>query len=298
MLQVSVMTFLLLIFTACANDPNIRIPMFKTVPQSQQKKSNYYKNDAGLKMYYEDQGSGRPIVLLHGSFMSIDMNWKELKPALIKSRRVIAVELQGHGRTADITRPYSYKTLSDDIAGLLKQLRIKRADILGYSFGGTVALQMAISHPDMVNKLVIVSSVYKYDGWINDAQKSFPTMRPDFFEKTPLKAEYNRLAPDKTQWDTWMSKMIEFNGTPFDLGIRNIANIKTPVLIINGDNDGVNLAHIKEMYGAVGGGVFSDVKGLPRSQLAIFPATTHVGLITMTDKLLEILIPFLDKKED
>lgn len=249
----------------------------------------------GIKMYYEVHGEGKPIVLLHGAYMTIPLNWSEMMPQLVKNHKVIAVELQGHGRTADTDRPFSYNALADDIAALLKQLKIDKTDVLGYSFGATIGLQLAIKHPALVNKLVFISSVYKYEGWIKAARDLFPTIVPEFFENTPLKIQYDSLAPDKGHWKQFVNKLSKFDAVPYDLGAENVKALKCPVLIIKGDNDGVELNHVAEMYTLLGGGVFGDMTGLPKSQLAILPGMTHVTLMMATDQLMKYINPFLDK---
>lgn len=256
-------------------------------------KTSGYAPVNGLKMYYEVHGSGKPLVLLHGSYMAIDLNYGQLIPELAKTHQVIALEMQGHGRTADIDRPFSYPALASDVAALLKYLKIDSADVLGYSLGGTVAFELAIEHPSLVNKLIIISSVYKYDGWIQAARDIFPTMKPEFLEHTPLKTEYDRLNPDKGHWKTFVTNMAKFDATPFDLGAEKVKQIKSPVLIISGDNDGVDLNHVADMYRLCGGGVFGDMTGLPKSRLAIVPGATHVGLMMETDKLAHLITPFL-----
>ena len=259
-------------------------------------KSSGYAPVNNLEMYYEIHGAGKPVVLLHGSYMTIDLNFKKLIAELSKKRKVIALEMQGHGRTADIERPYSYKALADDVAELLKYLKIKRADILGYSLGGTVALQTAIKYPDLIRKLIFISSVYKYKGWIQAARDIFPTITPEFFEKTPLKTEYDRLAPNPAHWTDWVNKMSAFDAASFDLGKQNIEKLQCPALLIFGDNDGVELSHAIELYKSFGGGVFGDMDGLPASQLAVIPGMTHVSLMEQTKKLVDLINPFLDKK--
>jgi pimeloyl-ACP methyl ester carboxylesterase len=258
-------------------------------------KASGYAPVNGLKMYYEIHGSGKPLVLIHGSYMNIDLNYGQLIPELAKKRQVIALEMQGHGRTADIDRPFSYPALAGDVAALLKYLKIDSADVLGYSLGATVALELAIEHPSLVNKLIIISSVYKYDGWIQAARDIFPTMKPEFLEHTPLKTEYDRLSPDKSHWTAFVTRMAKFDATSFDLGAEKIKQIKSPVLIISGDNDGVDLNHLADMYRLCGGGVFGDMAGLPKSQLAIVPGATHVSLMMETDKLNHLISPFLVK---
>jgi pimeloyl-ACP methyl ester carboxylesterase len=248
----------------------------------------------GLKLYYEVHGEGKPIVLLHGSYMTIDLNFGELIPQLAKNRKVIALEMQGHGRTADIDRPVSYKALSDDVAALLKYLKVDSADVLGYSLGGTVAFDLAINHPEMVNKLIAVSTVHKYTGWSQAVRDVLKTIKPEFLDGTPLKTEYDRVAPDPRQWHAFLDKYMKFDQQDFDLGAENIRKIKSPVLLIMGDNDGVDMSYKAELYKLCGGDVFADMQGLPQSQLAIIPGATHVTLMMQTDKLVPVIMPFLN----
>src|SRR6266498_744216 len=245
----------------------------------------------GFIMYYEIYGEGKPILLLHGSYMNIDLNYGEIIPELEKHHKVIAIEMQGHGRTADIDRDYSWEAMADDAAAMLAYLKIDKADILGYSFGATVGLELAIKHPALVNKLVFISSVYKSDGWIKPVRNIFTMIKPEFFEHTPLRTYYNKLAPDTSHWKAFVNKLAKFDATSFDLGIENVKSIKSPVLIIKGDNDGVDLSHVAEMYEALGGGVSGDMAGMPKSQLAVIPNTTHVTLMMST----HVINPFLDK---
>ncbi len=203
--------------------------------------------------------------------MTIDLNWSEMIPELAKTRQVIALEMQGHGRTADISRDFSYEALADDVATLLKFLKIDSADVIGYSLGGTVAFSFAIRHPEMLNDLVIISSVYKLHGWIKPARDIFPTIRPEFFESTPLKKDYDRLAPDKNHWRPFVQKLAAFDSKHFDLGAAKIQAIQAPLLFIKGDNDGVDLNHVAEIYHLFDGDVFGDMVGVSKSQLAIIP---------------------------
>lgn len=250
----------------------------------------------GLKMYYEIHGDGEPIILLHGAYMTIELNWAQLIPELSKNRKVIVVEMQGHGRTGDISRPFTYNALANDITSLMKHLNIERADILGYSFGGTIALQFAIKNPELVNKLIIVSTVYRYDGWLPEAREIFKTITPEMFENTPLKTEYERIAPDANNWTKFVTKLAAFDREDFNLGEESVKSIKSPTLLIMGDNDGVDLNHKAKMYQLIGGNVFGDIAGLPKSTLAILPGTTHVGLMMETEKLVNYIQAFLSKQ--
>lgn len=283
------LTLFIIIYAITAQAQQTQAPGPKTL------RSSGYAPVNGLKLYYEIHGEGQPLVLLHGSYMTIDLNWSQVIPELAKNHKVIALEMQGHGHTADIDRPISYKGLADDVAGLLKYLKIDSADVLGYSLGGTVAYEFAILHPAMLKKLVLISTVYKYNGWQKEVLDVLSTFKPEFFDQTPLKPAYEKVAPDPAHWRAFLTKYMTFDKENFDLGADNIKTIKAPTLLIMGDNDGVDLQHKAEMYRLAGGGVFGDMAGLPKSQLAILPGTTHVSLMMETDKLLSIITPFLSK---
>jgi pimeloyl-ACP methyl ester carboxylesterase len=248
----------------------------------------------GLKMYYEihGNGSGTPLVLLHGSFMTIGLNYGQLIPELSKTRKVIAVEMQGHGHTADIDRPYSFESLADDIAGLLQYLKFDSADVVGYSMGGGAASQLAIRHPKLVRKLVLISSVFKHEGWSPESRAGFPKLTPELFEGTPLKSEYDKVAPEPAHWSRLVNKIKQVATTPFDFTAK-MKSVQAPTLIILGDSDGILPEHVVEMFRVRGGWVNGDLAGLPNSQLAILPGATHVTLMMRTEQLLATIEPFL-----
>jgi pimeloyl-ACP methyl ester carboxylesterase len=247
----------------------------------------------GIKLYYEVYGAGRPIVLLHGAFYTIGMNWGQLIPELSKTRKVIAIELQGHGHTAFSKRKLDFATLASDVEGVMNHLKVDSADVAGYSMGGTVAYQFAIQYPKRLRKLVIISSTYKSSGWQSAVTNAFKTMKPEFFTNTPMKAAYDAVAPDKTKWTRFLEQMIAFAGVPFDLGEANIAKIASPVLLISGDNDGLDKMELMKTYQLLGGDVLADFAGLPKSQLAIVPAQGHVSLMMQTKTILGYLDEFL-----
>ena len=252
-----------------------------------------YATVNGLKMYYEVYGSGKPLVLLHGAFNTINMAFGMLIPELSKNRQVIAVEMQGHGRTADIDRPFSFQSMAEDVAALLKYLKVDSADIFGYSMGGGIAWQLAIRHPQLVRKLVIASSVYKYEGWTPETRAILPILAPEMFEGTPLKTEYDSLAPDPKHWPQFVNKMKQFVTTSYDFGAEKIRSIKSPTLIITGDGDGVLPEHAVEMFRLRRGGYMIDFGPAPNTQLAIFPGTSHISVMMQTDWLLSMITPFL-----
>lgn len=247
----------------------------------------------GLKVYYEVYGKGRPIVLLHGAFMTIDMNWGQLIPELSKTHKVIAIEMQGHGHTQFSERKLSFGALAGDVEGVMDYLRVDSADVAGYSLGGYVAYQLAIQSPKRVTKLVIISSTYKSSGWLPEVTNGLKAMKPEFFANTPMKTAYDAVAPDKTKWLKFMEQMIAFAGVPFDLGEANISKIAAPVLLIAGDNDGLDKIELIKTYQLLGGGVCADFKPMPKSQLAIVPSQAHVSLMMQTATILNYLNSFL-----
>lgn len=252
-----------------------------------------YATVNGIKVYYEVYGQGRPIVLLHGAFMTIDLNWGQLIPELSKTRKVIAIELQGHGRTQFSDRKLSHATLASDVEGVMDHLKIDSADVAGYSFGGAVAYQFAIQSPKRLRNLVIISATYKSNGWLPEINNAFKSMKPELFANSPMKVAYDEVAPDKTKWTKFLEQMIALAGQPFDLGDSNISKISAPVLIIAGDNDGLDKIELIKTYQLLGGAVCADFGAMPKSQLAIVPSQGHVSLMSQTSTILAYLNSFL-----
>ena len=247
----------------------------------------------GIKVYYEVYGEGRPIVLLHGAFWNIQMNWGQLIPELSKTRKVIAIEFQGHGRTPYSDRKLDIVTLASDVEGVMNHLKVDSADVAGFSMGGSVAYQLATQSPKRVRKLVIISSTYKTSGWLPVVNNGFKDFKPEVFTNSPLKAAYDAIAPDKTKWTKYLEQMIAFAGVPFDVGDANIAKITSPVLLIAGDNDGLDKVELMKTYQLLGGGVSADLGPMPKSQLAVVPSQGHVSLMMQTTTILTYLNGFL-----
>lgn len=169
------------------------------------------------KVYYEiysplgkSTGHTKPIILLHGAFYTIQMNWAQLLPMLSKTRKVIALEMQGHGHTPYSERKFDIVSLAKDVEGVLDYLKIDSADVVGYSMGGSIAYQFAIQSPGRLRKLVIISSTYKSSGWLPEVNKAFDSFKPEFFDNTPMKAEYDKIAPDKSKWHPFLQQMFDF----------------------------------------------------------------------------------------
>ena len=248
----------------------------------------------GIKVYYEVYGQGKPIVLLHGAFYTIEMNWGQLIPELSKTRKVIAIELQGHGHTPFSDRKLDFATLASDVEGVMNYLKVDSADVAGYSMGGSVAYQLTIQSPKRVKKLVIISSTYKSSGWMPQVTTAFKNMKPEYFTNSPMQAAYDTVAPDKTKWTKFLEKMFAFAGTSFDMGDSNIAKITSPVMLISGDNDGLDKIELIKTYELLGGAVSADLGPMPKSHLAIVPSQGHVSLMMQTKTILGYLDGFLN----
>ncbi|MGZ3749799.1 MAG: alpha/beta fold hydrolase [Mucilaginibacter sp.] len=247
----------------------------------------------GIKVYYEVYGEGKPLILLHGAFMTIEMNWGQLIPELSKTRKVIAVEMRGHGHTPFSDGKLDLAAMASDVDGVMNYLKVENADVVGYSMGGSIAYQLTIQNPIRVGKLVIISSTYKTGGWLPVVANGFKGFKPEFFDNTPLRAAYDAVAPDKTKWTKFVEQMIVFVQTPFDMGDANIAKITSPVLIISGDNDGLDKVELAKTYQLLGGGVAADMGPMPKSHLAIVPSQSHVTLMMQTKIILGYLDDFL-----
>jgi pimeloyl-ACP methyl ester carboxylesterase len=254
--------------------------------------SSGYAPVNGVKVYYEVYGEGRPLVLLHGAFYTIEMNWAQLIPELSKTRKVIAIEMQGHGHSPFSDRELSMATLANDVEKVMDYLKIDSADVAGFSMGGSVAYQFAVQSPKRLRKLVIISSVYKTGGWLPVVNGAFKDFKPEFFDNTPLQTAYDAVAPDKTKWKKFLEQMFVFAQVPFNVGDSNISKITAPVLIISGDNDGTDKVELMKTYQLLGGGV-SDLEPVPKSHLAIVPSQGHVSLMMETTTILNYLNDFL-----
>ena len=235
----------------------------------------------GLQLYYETHGAGRPLVLLHGGLMTIDLNFGPLLEPLAASRQVVAVELQGHGHTADTDRPMTIDALAGDVVALLDHLRIAEADVFGFSLGGLVAYAIALSAPQRVGKLIVASA----DGHRPPGRESVPLdedRMPTAADFQAMRDAYNAVAPDPEHFDTFAantSAMVhEFPGWTDEL-----RSLRTPTLLIFGDRDFSPLPDVVEMFGL-----------LPNAQLALLPGATHIGLTRRPRELLALITRFLD----
>ena len=251
-----------------------------------------------LSIYYEIHGQGRPTVLLHGAYMTVGM-FGPLLSGLAETRHVIAPELEGHGRTAAADRAITYEQMADDTAGLIRHLELESADVVGYSMGGGVALQLAIRHPSLVRRLVVASAGYRYDAMPAEAIEMFPSITPEMFAGSPMEQAYLELAPNPGGFPKLVEKLKTLDTTPFAWSDEDVRAIAAPTLIVLGDSDVVRLEHAVQLFRLRGGGVMGDLAGLPDSQLAVLPGTTHFippgsGVLDRADWLLAMIPRVLD----
>jgi pimeloyl-ACP methyl ester carboxylesterase len=260
-----------------------------------QEETGKYAAVNGLQMYYEVHGEGEPLVLLHGGLGGI-VEFSQLLPLLAESRQVIAVELQGHGHTADIDRPLSYEQLADDVAALIQTLGYENADIMGYSLGGGVALQTAIRHPAVVRKLVLVSTPFSSSGIHDEFRAGMAAMSAESASamlETPMYQFYSSVAPRVEDWSTMVGKIGDMMRQDYDWS-EDVANMTTPTLIVVGDSDMLSPAHAVELFELLGGGVAGGFAQPSTSELAVLPATNHFTILSQTDLLLPLVTSFLD----
>ena len=253
-----------------------------------------YADINGLHMYYEIHGKGAPLLLIHGGLCTIEVCFGPLIDKLQTSRQVIAVELQGHGHTADIDRPLRGDLLASDMSALLKELKIERADVLGYSIGADVAYELAKSSPAQVNKLITLSLLTTKAGGYPEMFQGTTAMTTSMFKGSPWLDAYNKTAPHPENFQKLLDKIGGWSASFKDEPIENVKGLKMPVMLVIGDSDMVRPEHAAELFRAMGGGVFGDMAPMPAARLAVLPGTTHVGLISRAGWIAEMVTEFLD----
>lgn len=252
----------------------------------------------GLQMYYELHGSGgTPLLLLHGGLFDIDQQFGPLLPRLSTGRRVIATDFQGHGRTNDIDRPLTGDNLTTDVVGLLEQLGIAEIDVFGFSIGGAVALQLAITRPDLVRKAIISSVAFRAEGNRGQNTDVVAKLTVDMIAGTPMERAYLEKSPhpDHEHLQGLLNKLAISDAGFREWSDDDIRGIAGPTLITVGDCDMVRLDHAVKFLQLRGGDVNGDFDGVPSSQLAVLPGTSHFFGLSRTSLISEIVLGFLDE---
>jgi pimeloyl-ACP methyl ester carboxylesterase len=259
-----------------------------------------YAKVNGINLYYEIHGTGRPMVALHGGLGSTEM-FEAVMPQLAAHHQVIAVDLQGHGRTADIDRPIDIRLMADDIAALIDHLKLAKPDVVGYSLGGGVALQLAVRHPDKIGRLVVVSANVRRDAIPAEmlAQQGQVTgAAAEFMKDTPMYEVYHRVAPRPDDFPKLLDKIGASMAKDFDLS-EDVRGLQMPTLIMAADADMAPPSHYVEVFKLLDGGLRDGGwmgEGRPKGghALAILPGLTHYNIV-YSPLFAETTLAFLDK---
>ena len=256
-----------------------------------------YAKAGGINYYYEVTGTGEPLLLLHGGLGSTDM-FKPILPAFTAHRQVIAVDLQGHGRTELGTRKIGLIDLGDDMATILKTLGYEQVDVMGYSFGGGVAFRLGVQHPKMVRRLVLVSAGFSDEGFYPDMrvqQKQVGAALAEQMKETPMYKSYVAVAPKPADFPRLLDAMGEFMRGHFDYS-GDVKKLTMPTMLIFGDSDMYQPEHIVAFYKLLGGGLRDAGwlrETMSKNRLAILPDQTHYDIF-FSPKLVAAALPFLD----
>jgi len=252
----------------------------------------------GIDIYYEVHGEGGvPLVLLHGGLFDIEQQFAGVLPALSQTRQVIAIELQGHGHTADRDEPFDTARFARDVLAVMDAVGSPVADVFGFSVGGAVALELGVSHPERVRRLIVSSVAYRPDGTRGSQNtEAVGEMSVDMISGSPMEAAYYAKSPhpDREHLQTLLTKLGAFSANPPSWTDDQIRGIAAPTLITVGDGDMVRLEHAVEFFRLRGGDVNADFEGLPASQLAVLPGTSHFFGLAKPQLVLDIVVPFLD----
>lgn len=262
-----------------------------------------YADVNGLHMYYEIHGtpsSTPPLVLLHGALSGIGTDFGQLIPELSKTRQVIAIEQQAHGRTADIDRPLREDQMAKDTVALLHSIGVQRADLLGYSMGAGIALQITLAHPELVRKQILAAGSLDETGLRPGLLDGIAGLQPEMLHGTTFHTDYLNNAPRPQDFPQLVARIREHDTHAMPrFPITAVRAATAPTLTVIGDSDVIRLDHAAEMFRAFGGDIQGDTPaGLPNAQLAILPGTSHISLVHRPELLLPVISAFLANPTD
>jgi pimeloyl-ACP methyl ester carboxylesterase len=270
----------------------------QSAPEHVHKGRGHYEEVNGLRMYFEVHGkptAKRPLVLLHGALSATGTSFGELLPKLAKTRQVISIEQQAHGHTPDINRPLRIPTMADDTVTLLRKIGVHKADFFGYSMGAGIALDIGVRHPDAVGKLVLAAVAHDLAGMHPGVNDGIQHIKPEDLHGSPFHEEYLRIAPRPQDFPRLLERVKDMSANQASWPESAIKNLTAHTLVVIGDSDIVQPEHAVKMFRLLGGGVPGDNVGLPNSQLAVLPGTTHVTLVSRANLLLPVIPAFLDR---
>ena len=256
-----------------------------------------YARSGDLDLYYEIHGSGgTPVVLLHGSFCTIEICFGQVIPTLAQKRQVIAFEQQGHGRTRMLpNHPFTVTQMVKDTVAVMNKLGVKKADIVGYSTGAAVALELVLTHPNLVNKVTLISGAYEKSGARKELLEMMPKLTVEMMKQTPWYDAYKKVAPKDT-YDQLVERVKTIDDSK-SYSEKAIRALKSPVQLIVADSDIIYLDHAVKFFRLLGGDVPGDIVPRPKSQLAIIPGATHVTVMLEKSPLVVgMIVTFLDEK--
>jgi pimeloyl-ACP methyl ester carboxylesterase len=251
----------------------------------------------GIELGYQTLGQGPPLILLHGGFGTGEMFGPNLE-LLAAGRQVIAVDLQSHGRSPAAHRPMRFESMGDDVAALVEGLDLGRVAVMGFSLGGAVALRTAIQHPEIVERLVLVSTPFKRSGWHPEMTAGMDAMGPEtaeFMRQTPLYQAYAAVAPNLEDWPVLVEELTTALKVDYDWS-GEVRGLSMPVMLVVGDADGLPPSHAVAFFNLLGGGLRDaswDRSGMTHHRLAVLPGVTHYD-INQVPALSVAVIPFLD----
>jgi pimeloyl-ACP methyl ester carboxylesterase len=264
---------------------------------------NGHRQINGLSLYHEVYGElGKsktsPLLLIPGGFMATDST-KSWVSALAGKRAVIVFDQQGHGRTPDTSRKMSYEQFADDAAALLRALKVEQADVMGYSQGGGVALQLALRHPALVNKVVSLSATYRKDGWYPSVMEAIKGLSATAFTGTPVEKAFKEHTPDDTAFDAYVEKMKALNIDDQNISDAQMRSLSAKTMVIVGDADAVKPEHALTMFKLRGGGdekaaASGMLQEVPAARLVMLAATSHIGIWGESSVLVPMVSAFLD----